>query len=146
MRHSIASSNMFVKSFRTKSFVKNSAQFSQNINLLLNFTKIIKNKSRGVLALKVDGVTLLTGPEKAETIAFNFSAAHNNTMSTPLEDIVEDGCSVLENNEFNLEASILTSPRESRKLLKISKIVKLQVLITFQIFFLKTSLVKLLFS
>jgi hypothetical protein len=33
-------------------------------------------------------------------------------MSSPLEDIVEDGCSVLETNEFNLETSILTSPRE----------------------------------
>jgi Reverse transcriptase (RNA-dependent DNA polymerase) len=39
-------------------------------------------------------------------------------MLSPLEDIVEDGCSVLENNEFNIEASILTSPREIKKIIK----------------------------
>jgi hypothetical protein len=39
-------------------------------------------------------------------------------MLSPLEDIVEEGCSVLENNEFNLEASILTSPREIKKIIK----------------------------
>jgi hypothetical protein len=54
----------------------------------------------------------------AEAIASKFSAAHNNTMSSPLEDIVENGCSVLDNNEFNLEASILTSPREIKKIIK----------------------------
>jgi Reverse transcriptase (RNA-dependent DNA polymerase) len=39
-------------------------------------------------------------------------------MSSPLEDIVENGCSALENNEFNLEASILTSPRGIKKIIK----------------------------
>jgi hypothetical protein len=47
-----------------------------------------------------------------------FSAAHNNTMSSPLEDVIEDGCSVFENNEFNLEASILTSSREIKKIIE----------------------------
>jgi hypothetical protein len=109
---------MFVKSFRIKTLVKKLSIIQPNHKYLFNFTKIIKNKSRGVPALKVDGVTLLTGPKKAETIASKFSAAHNNTMSSPLEDIVEDGCSVLENNEFNLEASTLTSPREIKKIIK----------------------------
>jgi hypothetical protein len=113
------------------SIVKDVCQELQNKNLcqklstigsnhksLFNFTKLIKIKSRGVPAPKVYGVTLLTGSEKAEVIASKFSAAHKNTMSSPLEDIVEDGCSVLENNEFNLEASILTSPREIEKIIK----------------------------
>jgi hypothetical protein len=78
------------------------SDFEPNHKSLFNFTKLIKNKSRGVPALKVDGVTLLTGPEKAEAVASKFSAAHNNTMSSPLEDITEEGCSVLENNEFGI--------------------------------------------
>jgi hypothetical protein len=39
-------------------------------------------------------------------------------MLSPLVDIVEDGCSVFENNEFNLEASTLTSAREIKKIIK----------------------------
>jgi hypothetical protein len=114
-----------------KSIVKNVCQELQNKNFsqklstirsnhksLFNFTKLIKNKSRCVPALKADEVTLLTGLEKAEAIASKFSAAHNNTMSSPLEDILENGCSGLENNEFNLEKSILTSPREIKKIIK----------------------------
>jgi hypothetical protein len=87
---------------QNKNFGQKLSTIRSNHKSLFNFTKLVKNKCRGVPALKVDGVTLLTGPEKAEAIAFKFSVAHNNTLSSPLEDIVENGCSVLENNEFNL--------------------------------------------
>jgi hypothetical protein len=124
---------------------KQKSTIQPNHKSLFIFTKLVKNKSRGVPALKVDGVTLLTGPEKAE--ASKFSAAHNNTMSSPLQGIVEDECSVLDNNEFNLEASILTSPREINKIIKNLKNSKASGFkITFQIFFFKISLIKLLFS
>jgi hypothetical protein len=61
--------NSIVTSFRKKTFGKNFAKIQSNHKSLFNFIKLIKNKSRGVPALKVDGVTLLTGPEQAETIA-----------------------------------------------------------------------------
>lgn len=85
---------------------------------LFSFTKIIKNKARIVPALKLDGVTLLTGPEKASAIATVFSRAHNNTMQSSLEAIVEEGCSTLHSDEFNLNASTLTSPRELKNIIK----------------------------
>jgi hypothetical protein len=106
---------------QNKNFCQKLSSFQSNHKSLFNFTKLIKNKSRGV-KLKVDGVTLLTEPEKAEAIASKFSAAHNNTMSSPLEDIVEDGCSVLENNEFNLEALECPFYWKNRLLVNTSKI------------------------
>jgi hypothetical protein len=92
---------------QNKNFCQKLCKIQSNHKSLFNFTKLVKNKSRGVPALKADGVTLLTGPEKAEATASKFSAAHNYTISSPLDDIIEDGCSVFKNNEFNLEASIL---------------------------------------
>jgi hypothetical protein len=117
MKHSIASSKMFVKSFRTKTFVKNLAQFGQIINSYLISQNLSRTKVEASLLLKLMESPCEKG-EKTETITSKFSPAHNNTMSSPLEGIVEDGCSVLENNEFNLEAPILTPPREIKKIIK----------------------------
>jgi Reverse transcriptase (RNA-dependent DNA polymerase)/Endonuclease-reverse transcriptase len=83
-----------------------------------NFTKIIKNKCRSIPALKVDGVTLITEQEKAEAIADKFSMAHENTSQSPLNASVVDSCSVLHVNEFNVDPSALTSPREVKKIIK----------------------------
>jgi hypothetical protein len=41
-----------------------------------NFTKTIKNKLRAILALKMDGPTLITESEKANAIAAKLFLAH----------------------------------------------------------------------
>jgi hypothetical protein len=61
---------------------------------------------------------LLTGPEKANAIVADFSRAHNNTMLSPLEIIVDEGCSILQNNVVNSNPSNLASPRELKKIIK----------------------------
>jgi len=85
---------------------------------LWNFTKIIKNKTRNIPALKVDGNYLLTGQEKADAIASVFSNAHLNLEFSNLESAVEEGCSVLSNTDFNVDPSSFTSPREIKKIIK----------------------------
>jgi Reverse transcriptase (RNA-dependent DNA polymerase)/Endonuclease-reverse transcriptase len=100
------------------SFGHKLSKIRPNHKSLFSFTKLIKNKCRGVPALKIDGVTLLTGPEKANAIAAVFSRAHNNTMPSPLEIIVDEGCSILQNNVVNSNPSNLTSPRELKKIIK----------------------------
>ncbi len=66
----------------------------------------------------MNGETLITGQEKANAIATVLSKAHNNTMPSPLEDIVNDGCLGLQSSDFNLNASNLVSPRELKKIIK----------------------------
>ena len=100
------------------SFGRKLASFQPNHKSLFNFTKMIKNKKRSVPPLKVNGETLITASEKANAIATVLSKAHNNTMPSPLEDIVNDGCLGLQNNDFNLNASNLVSPRELKKIIK----------------------------
>jgi hypothetical protein len=83
------------------------------------FTKIIKNKCRSIPALKVDGVTLITEQEKADgAMPVKFSMAHENTSQSPLNASVVDSCSVLYVNEFNVDPSALTSPKEVKKIIK----------------------------
>jgi hypothetical protein len=55
----------------------------------------------------VDGAILLTGQEKANAIAAVFANAHNNTMHSSLNAIVEDNCSALLNTESNNNVSSL---------------------------------------
>jgi hypothetical protein len=86
--------------------------------ILLNFTKIVKNNCRSVSTLKVNGVTLITEQEKASTIAEKFSQAHANTVQSPLPTDVGESCSVLHDDRFYLNPSFLTSPREVRKAIK----------------------------
>jgi hypothetical protein len=44
-----------------------------------DFIKRIKNKFRAIPALKMDGLTLITEPEKGNAIASKFSFAHENS-------------------------------------------------------------------
>jgi hypothetical protein len=55
---------------------------------LWNFTKRIKNGTRWVPALKVDEKPLITDADKANAIASKFAEAHNNTMISPLSNMV----------------------------------------------------------
>jgi hypothetical protein len=55
---------------QNKNFGQKLSTIQPNHKSLFNFTKLIKNKSRGVPALKVDGVTLLTGPKKTQNYSF----------------------------------------------------------------------------
>jgi hypothetical protein len=48
------------------------------------FTKIIKNKFRGIPALKLDGLTLITESEKTNAITSKCSLAHENSMQSDL--------------------------------------------------------------
>jgi Reverse transcriptase (RNA-dependent DNA polymerase)/Endonuclease-reverse transcriptase len=100
------------------SFGRKLANFQPNHRSLFNFTKIIKNKKRSVPPLKVNGETLITASEKADAIATVLARAHNNTMPSLLEEVVNDGCLGLQSNEFNLNASNLVSPRELKKIIK----------------------------
>jgi hypothetical protein len=63
--------------------------------------KFIKDKFHGILALKLDGFTLITESEKADAIASKFSLAHDNTLRSELSTSVRDICSVLNSNAFN---------------------------------------------
>ena len=101
-----------------ESFGRKLGSIQPNHKSLFSFTKLIKNKNRSIPPLKVNGDTLITGQEKADAIATVLSQAHNNTMPSPLEDIVNDGCLGLHSNEFNLNASNLVSPRELKKIIK----------------------------
>jgi hypothetical protein len=68
-----------------------------------DFARIIKNKFRGIPALKLDGLTLITESEKADAIASTFSLVHDNTLRSELSTSVLDSCSVLNSNAFNNE-------------------------------------------
>jgi Reverse transcriptase (RNA-dependent DNA polymerase) len=85
---------------------------------LWSFTKLIKNKTRNIPALKIDGKYLLTGKEKADAIALQFSIAHKNSMNSQLEETVHEGCGVLRSYETNTNPSTLTSPREIKNIIK----------------------------
>jgi hypothetical protein len=76
------------------------------------FTRNIKDKIRGIPALKLDGLTLITESGKADAIASKFSLAHDNTLRPELSALVQDSCSVL--NTFNDDPS----PREIKNLLR----------------------------
>jgi hypothetical protein len=82
------------------------------------FTKIIKKKFRGIPALKMDGLTLITDSEKANAIASKFSLAHENSMQSDLSATVQDSCFILNDNAFNNDSSTYTSPREIRNIIK----------------------------
>jgi hypothetical protein len=69
-------------------------------------------------ALKVDGFTLITEQKNAEAITVKFSMAHENTSQSPMNASVVDSCSVLCVNEFNVDPSALTSPKEVKKIIK----------------------------
>jgi hypothetical protein len=55
-----------------------------------SFTRIIKNKFRGIPALKLDGLTLITESEKANAIASKLFLAHDNTFRSELYTSVRD--------------------------------------------------------
>jgi hypothetical protein len=59
---------------------------------LWNFTKLIKNRARCVLALKVDETTLINDAENADAIASKFAESHNNTVISPLCNLVSCSC------------------------------------------------------
>jgi hypothetical protein len=66
----------------------------------------------------VDEITLITDAEKADAIASKFAESHNNTMISPLSNIVPASCSVLRGDGFNTDASTSTSPREIKGVVK----------------------------
>jgi hypothetical protein len=80
------------------------------------FTRIIKDKFRGIPALKLDELTLIAEWEKADTIASKFSLPHDNTLRSEFSTSVRDSCSVLNRNAFNNDPSSYTSTREIKKL------------------------------
>jgi hypothetical protein len=82
------------------------------------FTKIIKNKFRGIPALKMDGLTLITESEKANTITSKFSLAHENSTQSNLSATVQYSSSALNDNAFNNDSSTYSSPREIRNMIK----------------------------
>jgi hypothetical protein len=81
------------------------------------FTRIIKSKFRGIPALKLDGLTLITESEKVDAIASKFSLAHDITLRSELSTSVRESCSVLINNAFNDDPSSYTSFKEIRNLI-----------------------------
>jgi hypothetical protein len=78
---------------------------------LWGFTRIIKNKFRGIPALKLYGLTLITESEKADAITSNFSLALW-TLRSELSTSVLDSCSVLNSNAFNDDSSSHASQRD----------------------------------
>jgi hypothetical protein len=91
--------------------VANLLIFNQIIDHCLISLKLLKTRSVACQLLKVNGETLITASEKADAIATVLARAHNNTMPSLLEEVVNDGCLGLQGNEFNLNASNLVSPR-----------------------------------
>jgi hypothetical protein len=75
------------------------------------FARFIKNKFRGIPALKMDGLALITESKQADAIAAKFALAHDNTQRSELSTSVRDSCSVLNSNAFNDDPSSYTSPR-----------------------------------
>jgi hypothetical protein len=82
------------------------------------FTRIIRDKFRGISILKLYGLTLITESEIADAIASKFSLAHDNTLRSELSTSVWDSYSVLNSNAFNDDTSLYTSPREIMNLIK----------------------------
>jgi hypothetical protein len=60
----------------------------------------------------VDEKTLIFDTEKTDAIASKFAESHNNTMLSPLSNMVRASCYMLRGVSFNTDASTYTSPRE----------------------------------
>jgi hypothetical protein len=61
---------------------------------------------------------LITDAEKAVAIADRFADSHDNSQISPLTNVVQANCSVLQDGGFTTNTSTYTSPRVIRNVLR----------------------------
>jgi hypothetical protein len=65
-------------------------------------------------AFKVCGSTLITDADKTAAVADRLAESHDNSQISPLTNLNQASCSVLQSSGFNTDTSTYTSPRDIR--------------------------------